>query len=268
VQLFSLQKGPGSEQLGSVAFPIIDLSSRLDEASGPFMDTAAVMKSLDLVITCDTAIGHLAGALGVPTWIALAFVADWRWLRDRDDSPWYPSVRLFRQPRRGAWEPVFQQMAAVLDKRLSNGSVLSQQGRLPRQVSIPVDTAPGELIDRITILEIKSAQIKDAAKLANVRRELAVLEAARNRALSGSEKLSALTAELKQVNERLWQVEDDIRLCERHQDFGPRFIELARSVYRENDRRAAIKRQINELLGSHLIEEKSYTAPVEATRKQ
>ena len=125
---------------------------------------------------------------------------------------------------------------------------------------ILVEIAPGELIDKITILEIKSERIADAGKLKNVRVELDVLAAARDAAMAASAELAKLTAQLKQVNEALWEIEDAIRDCERGQDFGPKFIELARSVYHSNDRRAALKRQINELLGSKLIEEKSYAA--------
>ncbi len=118
--------------------------------------------------------------------------------------------------------------------------------------------APGELIDKITILEIKSEQITDAAKRHHVGTELAVLVEARDHAMPDSAELTRLAAELKAVNETLWRIEDAIRLCERDEDFGPRFIALARSVYHTNDRRAAVKRQVNELLGSRLIEEKSY----------
>jgi hypothetical protein len=125
---------------------------------------------------------------------------------------------------------------------------------------ILVEIAPGELIDKITILEIKSERIADAGKLKNVRVELDVLAAARDGAMAASAELAELTAQLKQVNQALWEIEDAIRDCERGQDFGPKFIELARSVYHSNDRRAALKRQINELLGSKLIEEKSYAA--------
>jgi hypothetical protein len=116
------------------------------------------------------------------------------------------------------------------------------------------------LIDKITILEIKSERIADAAKLRHVRDELAALRAAGEQAWAMSEPLRALTAELRAVNEALWEIEDAIRLCERDQDFGPRFIALARSVYHQNDQRAVLKRQINELLGSELAEEKSYQA--------
>jgi hypothetical protein len=127
-----------------------------------------------------------------------------------------------------------------------------------RQILVPI--SPGELIDKITILGIKSERIADAAKLRHVREELAALRTAGDQALATSDPLRALTAELRAVNEALWEVEDAIRLCERDQDFGPRFIELARSVYHQNDQRATLKRQINEVLGSALVEEKDYQA--------
>lgn len=125
-------------------------------------------------------------------------------------------------------------------------------------LSVPI--GPGELVDKITILEIKSERLDSREKLANVRVELAVLTAARDAAIAASEALGQLTAALKTVNEALWQIEDQIRDCERSGDFGARFIELARAVYHSNDQRAAIKRQINELLGSKIVEEKSYAS--------
>ena len=257
VQLYSLQKGFGGEQIGQLAsrFAIVDLGSRLDETTGPFLDTAAVMKNLDLVISSDTSIPHLAGALGVPVWLATPFVPDWRWLLDRDDSPWYPSMRLFRQPNRGDWESVFRRMAAELQRLVACGAGVSPAAN---SAIITIEVAPGELLDKLTILDIKGERIADPAKLANVLTELATLSAARERAIPDSAELAELWRQLKAVNLALWDVEDEIRLCERDQDFGPRFIKLARSVYRHNDRRAAIKRQINELLGSKLIEEKDY----------
>lgn len=123
---------------------------------------------------------------------------------------------------------------------------------------LQVEVSPGELIDKITILEIKAERIADPGKLANVHRELRSLTATREEALEPSPELEEFTAELRRINERLWEIEDDIRDCERNGDFGERFIELARAVYRTNDRRAAAKRNINELLGSELIEEKDY----------
>jgi tetratricopeptide (TPR) repeat protein len=114
VRWYSLQKGHGSEQLASAPFPVITLGSRLDEKTGPFMDTAAVLRHLDLLITCDSALAHLAGALGVRTWLAAHFAPHWIWMRGRDDSPWYPTVRVFRQRTFGDWEAVFVRMAEGL----------------------------------------------------------------------------------------------------------------------------------------------------------
>jgi hypothetical protein len=125
--------------------------------------------------------------------------------------------------------------------------------------AVRIDVPPGELIDKITILRIKAERISDPEKLANVRTELATLTRARDAALPPDPEIVRLEAELKKANEALWQIEDDIRDCERTRDFGPRFIELARAVYKTNDRRAGLKRAINLHLGARLIEEKSYT---------
>jgi hypothetical protein len=123
-------------------------------------------------------------------------------------------------------------------------------------ISAPVSF--GELIDKITILEIKSERMTDAAKLANVRDELELLSALWQRDPASSTDISAERAELKRINEALWEIEDEIRLKERDQAFDARFIELARAVYHTNDKRAAVKRAINLKLGSRLVEEKSY----------
>lgn len=132
---------------------------------------------------------------------------------------------------------------------------MSQQEAKP----IMIEVGPGELIDKITILRIKSERMSDEAKLVNVRHELAVLDAARNANLEDSAELRRLEEGLKAVNEALWVIEDDIRQCEADKDFGPTFIELARSVYKQNDKRAALKKEINLLTGSRIVEEKSYT---------
>ena len=123
-------------------------------------------------------------------------------------------------------------------------------------ISTPVSY--GELIDKITILEIKSERMTDAAKLANVRDELQLLNALWLDDPASHADISAERAELKRINEALWEIEDEIRVKERDKAFDARFIELARAVYHTNDRRAAVKREINLRLGSRLVEEKSY----------
>jgi hypothetical protein len=125
-------------------------------------------------------------------------------------------------------------------------------------MSVLVPQSWGEVIDKITILEIKAERLTDAGKIANVTKELGELVLVREREFPSHGPLAVLHAELKAINETLWVIEDDIRDCERAKDFGPKFVELARAVYVTNDERAAAKRKVNDLLGSALIEEKSY----------
>jgi Flp pilus assembly protein TadD len=114
IELFSFQYGPGREQLEEFRsqWPIVDLGDDLSD----FERTAALMGEMDLIVTCDSAPAHLAGARGLRVWVALPFSADWRWLLDRRDSPWYPSMRLFRQPERGDWVGVFREIQAAVAK--------------------------------------------------------------------------------------------------------------------------------------------------------
>jgi hypothetical protein len=109
VRLISLQKGPALEELRAAGarFPVEIPAEPFDEGPQALLDSAALVAVLDLVIGCDTAVAHLAGALARPTWVALKYVPDWRWQLDRADTPWYPSLRLFRQPRLGDWASVF-----------------------------------------------------------------------------------------------------------------------------------------------------------------
>ncbi len=124
------------------------------------------------------------------------------------------------------------------------------------QIQVPV--SPGELLDKITILEIKSERMSDAGKLANVRRELSILNASWSESVSADATIDRIHADLKRINETLWEIEDDIRNKERAGEFDDRFIELARAVYVTNDQRAAAKKELNLYLGSGIVEEKSY----------
>lgn len=119
VRLVSLQKHDGAKQLDAIAgrLKVVRFDDRLDIAHGSFMDTAALMKCLDLVVTSDTSIAHLAGALGVPTWVVLPQAPDWRWMLHRQDSPWYPTMRLFRQAQAGSWTEVMHRVAEALTER-------------------------------------------------------------------------------------------------------------------------------------------------------
>ena len=121
VRLISLQKHGGLDQLGATG-GAVEVLADFDEGPDLFLDTAAALSCCDLFVTPDTSVAHLAGALGAPTWVALPHLADWRWLEGRADSPWYPTLRLFRQQAPGDWAGVFAQMADVLDQALAKRS--------------------------------------------------------------------------------------------------------------------------------------------------
>jgi hypothetical protein len=128
VTLVSLQVQHGVDQLRGVDFPIVDLGPALTETPGAFMDAAAVVANLDLVVTIDTGAAHLAGALGARTWVALPRAACWRWMLDREDSPWYPSMRLFRQRQPGDWGDVIGRMAVELSRNVAGLAAVLPKG--------------------------------------------------------------------------------------------------------------------------------------------
>ena len=130
VQLYSLQKGKGTEQLeAGKRLPIVDLSNRLSA----FQDTGAALQNLDLLITVDTAVARLRGALGVPAWVLLRYAGDWRWLTGREDSPWYPTMRLFRQTEPGNWNGVMNRVNDALRDKLDIS-------RVPRVTEAPAES--------------------------------------------------------------------------------------------------------------------------------
>jgi tetratricopeptide (TPR) repeat protein len=249
VRLISLQKGFGTNQITESGLPVETLGEDFDSGPDAFTDTAAVMANLDLIVTVDTSVAHLAGAMSRPVFVALKRVPEWRWMLDRPDSPWYPTMRLFRQQKRGDWSGVFADIAEAVAELCK-----------PSAPPLQIPAAIGELLDKIAILEIKSERIPDSAKRRNVARELELLQQLRRERGFSNASLDELARELKRTNSALWDIEDAIRKCERQGDFGPAFIELARSVYKENDRRSEIKRQINMMFGSTIVEEKYFPA--------
>jgi hypothetical protein len=261
VRLISLQKQHGLDQLArlSADTKIETLGDEFDSGPDGFIDTAAVMETLDLIITSDTSIAHLAGALGRPTWVALKYVPDWRWLLDRADSPWYPTMRLFRQSESDNWKPVFSAMERELQPLLleCKGKANSAQG-FGSPANPTVQVSWGELIDKMTILEIKEARLTSPAAIANVRRELTSVRVVAQDVQSKNAHLAHLTSELRAINEALWEIEDKIRAKEAAKSFDEGFVDLARSIYLKNDKRADIKRQINTLMKSEIVEEKQY----------
>jgi tetratricopeptide (TPR) repeat protein len=188
VRLVSLQKGPGAEELKDIPteWNVLDLSPRLDEGGGAFMDTAAVVAQLDLVLCSDTSVAHLAGALGVPVWLALPFAADWRWGLKGETTPWYPKMRLFRQRRAGDWDEVFGRMAEEL-----------QAERVPaRPAPALIAIHPAELLDRLADREVEAEIADSTINSAAARAEVAALRLARQERLSLHAELLALENEL------------------------------------------------------------------------
>jgi tetratricopeptide (TPR) repeat protein len=249
VRLISLQKRHGLEQLPAfLENAAIEILEPFDDGPDAFIDAAAVMSGLDLIVTVDTSIAHLAGALGRPTFLALKYAPDWRWGLDRTDSPWYPTLKLFRQSERRDWGEVFEAIAEDIAKDCAAPAAL-----------LHIPGSIGELYDKITILEIKTKRISDPAKLKNIFKELELLRGLeRDHPLKEAEK--ALVAELKRLNETIWESEEGLRACERDSEFGPDFVDMARNVYKSNDARAALKQRLNKLKSSPLLEEKSHEA--------
>src|SRR5271163_1862257 len=253
VRLISLQKHDGLDQLENLPsdMRVETLSQDFDNGPDAFVDTAAMMSCLDLTITSDTSIAHLAGALGRPVWLALKHVPHWLWMLDRTDSPWYPTMTLYRQEVRDDWTTVFRGITDDLAK------LQERERRTIGHIFIPGSI--GELFDRITILTIKADQIKDPDRLHNINYELGLLRSVKATCEPIDPEVLQLVCELQYINERLWAVEDELRACERRQAFGEEFVALARAVYKTNDQRAAVKKRINMLCGSQIIDEKSYT---------
>jgi len=202
VRLVSLQKGPGAEELADIPaeWNVLDLGPRLDESGGAFMDTAAVAAQLDLVVCSDSSVGHLAGALGVPVWLALPFAADWRWGLTGKSTPWYPRTRLFRQRRAGDWDDVFGRMAEELRAGLAP----------PRPAPILITIPSDELLDRLAAREAEAENLDATAVSAAVRAELAALHLARRERFPQDGELLALQSELRAAHQALRRALDGL----------------------------------------------------------
>ena len=255
--LLSLQKGFGSEQLTDCSFlhRFVACQEEINQI-WDFVETAAMIINCDLVITVDTAVAHLSGGLGKPTWLLLKKVPDWRWGITGETTFWYPSMRLFRQRERGNWPEVMERVAAALEGLESYQSQRNAPALTKNVSAISIPVAFAELLDKVTILEIKSQKFHGQKKV-HVDHELGLLQQVLRQ--SGVELLPEHHQQLRSVNESLWRIEEEIRGHELRQDFGEAFVELARSVYLQNDKRAAIKRLINDHYGSAITEEKSYS---------
>lgn len=239
VRLFSLQKNEGSEQLQELGgeFSVNDLGPRIDEANGPFMDTAAVLKNLDLFVTSDTAVAHLAGALGVPVWVPLGAAPGWQWMMGREDSPWYPSMRLYRQAKLGDWFPVFERIARDLAQQVP----LAVRARY---LEVPI--SPGELAERIAVLASEVGPACDPSRSQPARdTELERLRDLHRETFATSPELVTLTDEMMSLVPTLHAEEARLRAFEGEGEFGSSFVEAARRVSAARARIGELRRQID-----------------------
>ncbi len=171
VTFYSLQRETGTDQLKELPsdFKLVTFEEDFDKSRGRFMDTAAVIKNLDLVITVDTSIAHLSAAIGTPVWTILPEPPDWRWMLDRTDTPWYPNMRLFRQPERGAWDPVMKQIVSELERTVAQKSMSTQNIALTHQKT---KTVPEKRITRSS----ESVSTETFSTTTQLKKELALLK--------------------------------------------------------------------------------------------
>ena len=242
IHLISVQKGYGEEELLLNNIPI----TSFDFDNGlAFQDTIGILQNVDLLLTIDTSVAHIAGLLGIKTWMMLGHIYDWRWFRNEKKTDWYNSVELFRAKKPRDWTPVINE---VKERLISDFNLL-------KSCEIPeVPVSIGELFDKYSILEIKKEKINNTEKLKHINNELSKLKP-----IIDKFKIDpVLYYDLIRVNRELWNIEDSIRILEKNQDFSSEFVKLARSVYFKNDLRGEIKGKINKYFNSNIQEVKEY----------
>lgn len=246
VRLVSLQLKEGKEQLEKLPedMHVEELGPEFDAGPDGFVDSAAVMELMDLVISCDTSMAHLAGALGRPLWLALTQIPEWRWLRRRSDTVWYPTARLFRQDAANDWDQVFSRMteelARLLDARVratpARGSGLHRR-------ALRVELSWSEVLERIAVMELRAA--RSAVEAADVRRELDAINAAVAEFGILSPKVEFHREQLRAIHARLREIDGAMRCCEPGPASEAGLAQLAREAQALNDRRDRIKQDID-----------------------
>jgi tetratricopeptide (TPR) repeat protein len=235
VRLICLQRGLGTEQIEQVRFSVTQLGSQVDTVSGAFMDTAAILKNLDLVITSDTSLVHLAGALGVPVWMAVPYSPDWRWLLQREDSPWYPTMRLFRQKTLNNWEEVFDSIASAVVLAMRRGVS-----------AIPADTFD-QTVDHLAGLRVRARQASEREGFRGLDEELQATWEACRAAWGAQERLHDLYRELEDIHAELRAMEEKLAGLTADAPEEEQLLSWARTMHGYQRRRTALKDQLREL---------------------
>jgi tetratricopeptide (TPR) repeat protein len=237
ISLYSLQKMNGHDQLKDASYQlnIHDFGSELDEKHGRFMDTAAIIKNLDLVITVDTSISHFAAALGVPVWILLPNPADWRWMLDRTDTPWYPNVRLFRQPKFGDWKSVIQDVIAALQKLVAKPHESYDPAY---NINIASSDDLSEIIDALTLLSLETEQPQRKLNKFNQ------LQKIYDSYVEQYPELPMLMTHMLEINKQLNLLDTQLQKNKNQSVFDAHFKELSRKIYFAHDIKAYLKKKI------------------------
>ncbi|MDP3889316.1 MAG: tetratricopeptide repeat protein [bacterium] len=236
VSLYSLQKNDDTQEIEAIhdSFTVHTFAHDFDETHGRFMDTAALIKNLDLVITIDTAIAHLAGGLGVPTWLLLPEPADWRWLL-RTDTPWYPNMRLFRQPERGNWHHVIQKVVDALSTQLhtinENNESLVRETIEPR---ISVE----EVTDQITQPHLIKRSVNQEYPAAEYQNYLEKYPA-----------IGPLVESLTHTNNQLYELGQQLT-APNFNVYDAQCIEIARKACYTHDMKVTLKQTIQDIIDS------------------
>lgn len=241
VSVYSLQKVNGADQIKELdsSIKIHTFGEDFDEQHGRFMDTAAVIKNLDLVITIDTSISHFAAALGVPTWILLPEPADWRWMLNCTDTPWYPNVRLFRQPKMNDWKTSIQNVITALLE-------LMKENQSSHKPTITINTTSNngskldlaDILDQLSLLELEKEK-KPTVRKMELEQEY-VTYAKKN------PEIELLFEQLLDVNKQLQNIDAKLRNA-KQTVFNEEFMELSRKAYVAQDIKSYIKEKINSL---------------------
>lgn len=258
ISLYSLQKINSTDDLQNIKFAVHDFGTDFDTSHGRFMDTAAVIKNLDLVLTVDTSIGHLAGALGIPVWVLLPKPADWRWMLKRNDSPWYPSMRLFRQKKCGNWTEVMQEVCTALQqehahlqkKNLPQPSKITNQVIEKKQTAIsfaPIEThlAIEDIIDQVSREKITADQ--NNSTLSQHTKNLEVIC---NKYAQKIPELISLVRLLDKVNTNLAKLDQHIQI-HKYALFDPEYAEIAEKIHYAHKLKINIKKKVGALIASN-----------------
>jgi hypothetical protein len=252
VRLVSLQLNEGKEEIEKLPSDMHIEVPGPDFDAGPdgFLDSAAVLALMDLVISCDTSIAHLAGALGRRVWIALNRTPEWRWQRQRPDTVWYPTARLFRQETNGDWDGVFSRMRNELLQLLQTRKAVSpKRASVSRKPAPRVELSWGDLLDRIAMLEVKSKRRPNPDASGALSCELQSLKSIEADIEPISATVDTQRAALRTINEKLWDLKETMRLCEMENRFDARFIQIVRESQALEDERIRIKQEIDNVIG-------------------